>query len=122
MKGTLLIVLASSTPLLSKTTAEYYKDKYSKDTDDPPKVMTCDNNVGCSGSTLCCSVSLCVGSSICLLGQKLHNDYCDHNFECMSKCCDKLDRKCSYFLTCYDKCTANAMCQAKCCSGGYCIH
>lgn len=51
--------------------------------------LPCIRNNDCLENTFCCSGSSCVHPSICLHGVKLFNDYCDYNFECMSKCCNQ---------------------------------
>ncbi|CDW83508.1 UNKNOWN [Stylonychia lemnae] len=79
----------------------------------------CGNNYDCIQASFCCSTYSCVHPSVCLHGQKLHNDNCDYNFECLSRCCN--DNKCSHFLRCYDKCLTNADCKMTgCCSEQYC--
>ncbi len=81
----------------------------------------CDTNYDCIDTTFCCSTYSCVHPSMCLHGQKLHSDYCDYNFECLSRCC--AGNKCSHFLQCYEKCNVNSDCKnTQCCTEGYCTH
>eukprot|EP00347_Sterkiella_histriomuscorum_P000800 403374456 len=86
------------------------------------KLEFCNNNNDCIQTSFCCSTYSCVNPQTCLDGQKLFNDYCDFNFECMSRCCDQ--QKCSHFLNCYSKCQVNRDCgeTSNCCSEGYCTH
>lgn len=67
-------------------------------------------------------MSKCSIPTVCLQGSKLYNDYCDYNFECLSKCCSRDKHKCDFFSTCYDRCEKNSKCQSGCCSQGFCTY
>eukprot|EP00347_Sterkiella_histriomuscorum_P011728 403371336 len=70
-------------------------------------------------TTFCCSGNTCSHPSICLHGQKIYNDFCDYNFECLSRCCH--GSRCSHFLECYETCSVNSDCKMTgCCTEGFC--
>lgn len=74
----------------------------------------------CIDTTFCCSQNKCEHPNRCLQGEKLYSDYCDNNFECMSRCCES--NKCRNFYQCYNSCHTNLDCEttSSCCSEGFC--
>jgi len=69
-------------------------------------------------STHCCSQDKCVPGSVCYNGQKPPQDFCEYDFECLSRCCDK--NICSPVVMCVTTCQMNVDCTTECCSFGYC--
>ncbi|CDW87744.1 UNKNOWN [Stylonychia lemnae] len=101
----------------TQTTSQQYSPQYQMIKD--MMQYSCVDNQECIDTTFCCSTQKCAHPSVCLHGQKLYQDYCDYNFECMSRCCH--DRQCAHFLECYDTCTVNSDCRfTSCCTEGYC--
>ena len=47
----------------------------------------------------------------CLHGNKTENDFCDYNFECLSRCC--VNGRCNHILECYSQCQTNQDCLGK---------
>jgi len=78
----------------------------------------CKANENCNISTFCCSEDKCVPGSVCYNGQKQASDYCDYNFECLSRCCS--NNYCSHYRQCSKTCSLNSECDQGCCSLGFC--
>ena len=73
--------------------------------------ILCKANNDCISTTFCCSGYSCVNPRTCLHGNKTENDFCDYNFECLSRCC--VNGRCNHILECYSQCQTNADCQGK---------
>ena len=86
--GSYLIVNLANTDSNSeeKSLSNYIQNKI---IDSDSNDNTCDSNVDCIASTFCCSLQKCEIPTVCLQGTKLFNDYCDYNFECLSRCCSR---------------------------------
>ena len=80
--------------------------------------VPCLMNVDCQKSSWCCSGGKCVPGSTCYYGSKLIDDFCQYEYECLSRCCTK--NACSNFVYCAKTCTDNSNCVTGCCSFGYC--
>jgi len=77
------------------------------------------NNKDCQESSWCCSSGHCVPGSTCYKGSKIVGDFCENNYECLSRCCQ--NDQCSKFIYCAQSCSFNAECSfSGCCSFGYC--
>ena len=78
----------------------------------------CLTNEECKNSSWCCSGGHCVPGSTCYHGSKIITDFCENNYECLSRCCHK--ETCSKFTYCAQTCKINSECNTECCSIGYC--
>ena len=73
--------------------------------------ILCEANNDCITTTFCCSGYSCVNPRTCLHGNKTEMDFCDYNFECLSRCC--VGGKCNHILECYSQCQTNSDCIGK---------
>ena len=73
--------------------------------------ILCKANNDCISTTFCCSSYSCVNPRTCLHGNKTENDFCDYNFECLSRCC--VNGRCNHILECYSQCNTNQDCIGK---------
>ena len=80
----------------------------------------CSINENCKRSSWCCSGGKCVPGSTCYQGSKLIDDFCENNYECLSRCCGRHQKQCRKFNTCARTCQNNSDCTLGCCSFGYC--
>ena len=105
------------TKISTNTSTNYTNDTTADQSSDTIGVP-CTMNVDCQKSSWCCSGGKCVPGSTCYQGSKLINDFCNMNYECLSRCCRK--NACSNFIYCAETCTQNSDCPFQCCSFGYC--
>ncbi|CDW83404.1 UNKNOWN [Stylonychia lemnae] len=112
-------IIISFALLFNYSICQEQQNSISADSGDPMYIGSyCQSNDECQVSTFCCSETKCVPGSVCYNGQKQSADFCDFNFECLSRCCNK--KQCSHFINCVQKCSVNSDCDSECCSFNFC--